>query len=497
MAQGSIWNDNIMTDAIEISGPMAAALRSGSNEDSPAQAMSASFIAVVLVAHAALGLLCSSSSLISTVHGMVVFGYGLYLVGIKAPLEKVAYVGAYIAGAEVLWRMTGSRVFWEFGKYAISALFLLAWVQLPRPKKSDLAVLYFLLLLPSLMMTFVGLPFSVARQEVSFNLSGPFALMVCACFFVNVKLSPAKLHRLFLAYMAPAIGILTIAVYGIAKAKHITFGSNSSFVTSGGYGPNQVASILGMAALLAAFILIQSKKIKFPMLLVVGLAAVAFAAQSAMTFSRGGLIGAAAVGVMGSIFLARSKEQRMRLVIIGVVGYLAATFIVAPLLDDFTGGALNKRFSSGNVSRRDKLVMADLQIFAENPLFGLGPGTAMIERDRISGIGIAHTEFSRLLSDHGSLGLAAMGLLFLTALQRVFKVKTTPVGKCMAVSMIAWALMYMMINGMRLASVSFFFGLGCAQYVEGGRRIALLLFDQQAPPPSNVVAPVQNELEAF
>ena len=45
----------------------------------------------------------------------------------------------------------------------------------------------------------------------------------------------------------------------------------------------------------------------------------------------------------------------------------------------------------------------------------------------------------------------------------------------MAVSMIAWTLLYMLINGMRLVSASFFFGLGCAQYVEGGGRLALLL----------------------
>jgi hypothetical protein len=490
-----------MTNSIEIHGPVAAALKSasldGGGGGAPGKAMSAWFIAAVLLSHAALGLLCSSSTTVSTLHGIVVFCYGLYLVFTKAPLEKVAYVGAYIAGGEVLWRMTGSKVFWEFGKYGISAIFLLAWVQLPRPKKSDLAVLYFLLLLPSLVMTFVGLPFSVARQEVSFNLSGPFALMVCACFFVNVKLSAASLHRLFLAYMAPAMGILAIAAYGIfASATRIVFGSNSSFATSGGYGPNQVASILGMAALLGAFILIQSKKVKLGVLLVVVLASAAFAAQSAMTFSRGGLIGAGAVGVMGAIFLARSKQQRVRLVTVGVVGYLLASFVVAPILDTYTGGALGKRFGSGNVSRRDRLVMADLQIFAENPLFGLGPGTAMIERDRISGIGIAHTEFTRLLSDHGSLGLAAMGLLILTALQRVFWVRTTPLGKCMAVSMIAWTLMYMLINGMRLASASFFFGLGCAQYVEGGGRLALLLYDAPGEPPAGGPSSFEEDREA-
>ena len=63
--------------------------------------------------------------------------------------------------------------------------------------------------------------------------------------------------------MAPAMGILAIAAYGIIPANRIVFGSNSSFATSGGYGPNQVASILGMAALLAAFMLSKPKKSGF------------------------------------------------------------------------------------------------------------------------------------------------------------------------------------------------------------------------------------------
>ena len=93
-----------MTETIEIRGPLAEALRAGSYGEAPGKAMTPWFIAAVLVFHAVFGLVCSASSAISTLHGVVVFGYGLYLVGIKAPLEKVAYVGAYIAGGEVLTR---------------------------------------------------------------------------------------------------------------------------------------------------------------------------------------------------------------------------------------------------------------------------------------------------------------------------------------------------------------------------------------------------------
>lgn len=476
---------------IEIRGPVVHALRrameQGDYGGGSSRPMTALFIALVLAAHVLLGLVCPRSPWISTAQGALAFGYGLYLVVSRAPLEKIAYVGAYLAGSEVLWRMSNSKLFWEFGKYSIAALFMLAWFRLPNRKKSDLALIYFVLLLPSLVMTFVGLPFGVARREVSFNLSGPFALMVCACFFVNVGLTTDKLHRLFLAFMAPATSIMTVAAYGILTASNLTFGRNSNFATSGGYGPNQVASILGMAALLAIYMLIQAKKVRFATVLVVGAAAAALAAQSAMTFSRGGLMGAGLVGALGAVFMARTREQRIRLLGMGVLAYVVWILAVFPLLDDFTGGALGKRFNDGNVSRRDRLVYADLQIFAENPVFGLGPGTAMEERERISGIGIAHTEFTRLLSDHGSLGLAAMGMLFLVVIQKLLTLNS-PIGRCMAVSMISWTLLYMMINGMRLAAAPFFFGLGCAQYVSGG-RLALLIYDQPPAAPTRPAEP--------
>ena len=66
----------------------------------------------------------------------------------------------------------------------------------------------------------------------------------------------------------------------------------------------------------------------------------------------------------------------------------------------------------------------------------------------------------------------------------------------MAVSMIAWTLLYMLINGMRLVSASFFFGLGCAQYVEGGGRLALLLYDPPGPTASRANHSFQEDREA-
>ena len=62
------------------------------------------------------------------------------------------------------------------------------------------------------------------------------------------------------AMVYPIIGILTLAVYSTLTATTINFGSESVFVTSGGYGPNQVSALLGLGAFLLIMWMIQTNK---------------------------------------------------------------------------------------------------------------------------------------------------------------------------------------------------------------------------------------------
>ena len=43
-------------------------------------------------------------------------------------VHLTAYAAAYIAGAGVFWRMKAASIPWEFDKYAIVAIFLVAFV---------------------------------------------------------------------------------------------------------------------------------------------------------------------------------------------------------------------------------------------------------------------------------------------------------------------------------------------------------------------------------
>src|SRR6186997_2370656 len=69
------------------------------------------------VSHIPLALLIYRSTMIATVHALTTFAVGLWWsMSGSRNVPRVVYTAAYIVGAEVLWRMTGATVFWEFGK---------------------------------------------------------------------------------------------------------------------------------------------------------------------------------------------------------------------------------------------------------------------------------------------------------------------------------------------------------------------------------------------
>src|SRR5467141_723535 len=73
-------------------------------------------VVIFLAAHIPLALLMSKFESVASVHMITTLGIGLWWVATDDRLERIAYIGAYIVGAEVLWRMTNALAFWEIGK---------------------------------------------------------------------------------------------------------------------------------------------------------------------------------------------------------------------------------------------------------------------------------------------------------------------------------------------------------------------------------------------
>ena len=145
---------------------------------------------------------------------------------------------------------------WEFGKYAVALILLVALLRTPRRRRSWMPIAYFALLLPSAILTFLKMDAAEARDQLSFNLSGPLALALCAAFFHSVRFTKRELRWVFVSLLGPVVSIGSIAAMKLAQFQPEEFGDDSNGSASGGFGPNQVSAILGLGILVAVFWLV-------------------------------------------------------------------------------------------------------------------------------------------------------------------------------------------------------------------------------------------------
>lgn len=428
-------------------------------------------IAAFAAFHVALALVLRPVPLIAVLHALTCLGIGL-IVAARRPLHEVAVVVAYIAGAEVLWRMTRTPVPWEYSKYAVSLILIVALLRIRPVRNCVTALGYFALLLPSALLTVLAFELGQARELLSFNLSGPLALMLCILFFSNIQLTVEQVRRPLLVLMGPAIGIAAVAYFRLSEIEKLEFTANSNPALSGGYGPNQVSAILGLGLLGCLLLLLERKQ---PLYLRVTLiaGAVVFAVQAALTFSRGGIVLALVSIIAAAMYLVREGRTRATLLIVAALLFGIARLFVVPRLDAFTSGKLTERYTDTDTTGRTLLASYDLQIFADNPLLGVGPGAAAQIRGELGHFGAAHTEFTRMLAEHGLLGAVAIIFLVVLGLRTLREARTVK-SRAFVVALLAWASLFLVINAMRLVAPAFVAGLACTIAYASQSRVKAL-----------------------
>lgn len=436
-----------------------------------------------IAAHAVLAKAAVISPLVPTAHAYFVLAIGIFW-AIRGNAFNVSCVTAYIVGAEVLWRMTHAVIFWEYGKYAIG-LILLIYLITKGWKRPILPLLYFILLLPST----IALPMMMKNVDrvnygdISFNLSGPFCLMLCVLFFSKIMLTRPQLVRIFQYMIFPVFSVFCIARQYTSKMEGASFQSASNMMASGGFGPNQVSSMLGLAALFCFFILL-AQRTGFIQKIIILSATGLFAAQSALTFSRSGLYFAVLSALFALSYFLRNRKNISRFILlVSILGFVGSAYIW-PQLNTFTSGAIDKRFHDTKLTHREEIWRDDLTIFKKNPLFGVGPGQSKRKRSivEIQGV-VGHIEPTRMLSEHGVFGLLSLIMLGLMVLG-VFLSKRDYIAKGYAVAFVVWAGASMSINGMRIAAPSFLFGLAFVNLITDSVLLNLLRRGNE-PGPEN------------
>jgi O-antigen ligase len=168
---------------------------------------------------------------------------------------------------------------------------------------------------------------------------------------------------------------------------------------------------------------------------------------------------AAGATLVAAFFLFRDPSTAARRLLPVVAIVVLFLLVVFPFLNDFTGGSLQERFEDTQTTHRSEIADADFQIFLENPVVGVGVGSSYEQRARYTGFkAMSHTEFARLLSEHGSFGIAAILALVAMSYANVTRQRSS-FGRAFVAGLVFWCFFFALNAGMRLAAPSFLFGL--------------------------------------
>ncbi|WP_372744858.1 O-antigen ligase family protein [Lutibacter sp.] len=380
--------------------------------------------------------------------------------------NEAMFWSAYLVGGEVLFRMAGGMIFHELPKYAVLLFLLIGlYTEEKRHHVSVSYLIYILLLLIGI--AFVDIPFNESiRKAIAFNLSGPVLLGVAAIYFYGRKIPLEMVLDMLFVMCLPIISMLSYLYFKTPDLKTIAFGGSANFETSGGYGPNQVATILGVGVFIVVVHLFFKKRLLF----VVGLDILLFmylVFRGLITLSRGGMVTAFFAISFFSVFYILAKKDPL-LSFFKYVG-LVVLFIISTWVytADVTDGMLTNRYANKNaagVERADistgriDLFESELESFFEHPFFGIGVGGSKYNRMEESDIVAAsHNEISRLLGEHGMIGLVILMLLILIPVFQLYKQSYLP-RAFLGAFLLFW---FLTINhsAMRIAFPAFIYGL--------------------------------------
>jgi hypothetical protein len=389
----------------------------------------------LILFHVAIGVVIFLFPFTAKIYGYSMFILGAYYV-IKTQNKnnEALMAAAYIAGAEVLLRMTGGNISYEFSKYGV-ALFILMGMYFSGFSKGAVPYwLFLLLLVPGVVISTFVLNFDTnVKNSIAFNISGPVCLAVASLYTYRRKITLEQMNSLLLCIGLPIVSCATYLTLYTPNIQDVITSTESNFETSGGFGPNQVATFLGLGMFIFFSRIILESRSKFLLVLNL-LIALNISYRGIVTFSRGGMITGflMIVLLLGFLYFKSNYSGRVKLNYIIVL--IAMAMVVVWTYSSFqTGGLIDKRYANqdaagrvkeSQLTGREDIAKTEIDMFLNNPIFGVGVGKGVEVREVESGTFVlSHDEITRMLAEHGSLGVMGLLILFVTPLALYFENK--------------------------------------------------------------------------
>lgn len=384
-----------------------------------------SFSYLILV-HVIIALMVFVLPFLSMLYALLIPVVGLFVIfRSKNKNNEVLYVSAYLIGVEVFLRMTGGNFSNEYVKTLVVFFMLTGMFYSTVSTKSFVYFFYLLLLLPGIFVSVNTADFNIdIKKALVFNLSGPVCLAVSSIYMYKRKVLFTDLQNIILVMGLPIISTVVYLFLYNPNIKDVVTGTQSNFETSGGFGPNQVSTILGlgMFVFFAQLLLFSKSKKK---IILNGILLILVSYRAIVTFSRGGVITGIAmiVCLMVVIYYISNSLGKAKVGLVLILACLLGIGIWGYTISQ-TSGLIEKRYANQDAKGRQKtdrfggreaVMSADLKMFFDNPITGVGAGMGKeLRKDSLGQEVASHNEITRMLSEHGVFGIFGLLILLIT-----------------------------------------------------------------------------------
>jgi O-antigen ligase len=363
--------------------------------------------------------------------------------------------------------MTDGAILYEIGKYGLILFSLLGIFLGPIKGKISISLLIYILFL-SIGIIFTQVPPGESiRKAIAFNLSGPISLAVFAlyCNLRNITVKQLKLLLFFL--LSPIFSMIIFLYLKTPSLEDLVFTTSSNFATSGGFGPNQVSTMIGIGTfIIAIFIILRVQLSKYLFLDIIFLAY--FTYRGLLTFSRGGMLTAGVALAAFIVCIVLHKRLTFKKLFLYTSVSFALFMGVWLYTTNITGGLIFNRYAGKNAkgiqkkdasAGRGAIFERQLESFYESPFFGIGVGNGKYKRieSNIKVTAAAHNEISRLLEEQGLLGFIALLILLIKPLVNIYF--GTMYQRSFLISFYVFWFLTINHSAMRLAFPGFIYGL--------------------------------------
>jgi hypothetical protein len=384
-----------------------------------------SYINLIIV-HIAIGFVIFLIPFLAKLYTLliIVFGFVLML-RTKNRNNEALLICCYIVGVEVFLRMTEGNPLHELSKYLVVFFMLFGMFYKGFSKNSFIYIFFLLLLIPGIIIGANAHSFDTnVRKIIAFNISGPVCLGIAAIYCYQRVVTKDEIYKMLIYIGLPIISMTIYLLLYTPTNKEIFISTQSNFSASGGFGPNQVSTSLGLGMFVffvLALLFSTTKKMMIINLIIFTLVSY----RGILTFSRGGVITGLAMIAFLILVLYYYSSPKVKSKLLTIILFLS---IGGGLLWTYsvykTNGMIEYRYANKDARGREKedrmggreaIAGTEIDAFMENPIFGIGVGMNAEYREEVIGHKVSsHNEITRMLADHGAIGILGLIVLIIT-----------------------------------------------------------------------------------